>query len=395
LLRDQIQRTRTDIRSRTMLVELARQFGYASGVGQALRSALDVPNARLYQTATEPHERGSILVAAVFDAFFNTYQRRIRDLVRIATGGTGTLPEGDLHPDLVNRIATEAARTAQLILTMCIRAFDYLPPVDITFGDYLRALVTADYELQPGDDYGQRGAMIEAFRLRGIYADRVASLAEESLLWEPADPAFPKLPIETMEVLREMMFSATAFSRSSIQPADGTAQKTTRTQGAAIPEEGVEIEDLGPEMATQLNAYAKQHTDLLHLVYDRKIEVHGFHSVYRVALNGRLLIELIVQFAQTDRSLREELGGIPLRGGTTLIASADGTVRYVISKPLPSARLSPAKQGEAQARLDRQRQFLSKIDMVDPQFPYLLPDQLKNRMAVRMNLRALHAGFLG
>jgi hypothetical protein len=27
---------------------------------------------------------------------------------------------------------------------MSIRAFDYLPPFDITFGDYLRALVTAD-----------------------------------------------------------------------------------------------------------------------------------------------------------------------------------------------------------------------------------------------------------
>src|SRR5262245_30540259 len=257
LLRDQIQRTRTDIRARTMLVELARQFGYASGVGQALRSALDVPNARLYQTVIEPHERGSILVAAVFDAFFNIYQRRIRDLVRIATGGTGTLPQGDLHPDLVNRISSEASRTAQLILTMCIRAFDYLPPVDITFGDYLRALVTADYELQPGDDYGQRSAMIEAFRLRGIYADRVASLAEESLLWERADPSFPKLPVETLEVLREMVFSATTFSRSSVQQTADAVIKADRSRRSAIPEENIEIEDLGPEMATQLNAYAK------------------------------------------------------------------------------------------------------------------------------------------
>src|SRR5262249_19170324 len=133
-------------------------------------------------------------VAAVFDGFFATYQRRIRDLVRIATGGTGMLPAGDLHPDLINRIAGEASRAAQSILNMCIRAFDYLPPVDITFGDYLRALITADYELVPADEVGQRSAMIEAFRLRGIYPEQVASLAEESLLWPPADPALPPIP---------------------------------------------------------------------------------------------------------------------------------------------------------------------------------------------------------
>jgi hypothetical protein len=202
ILKQQILKTRTDIRSNTLLVQLARQFGYATGAGRELRSALDNRDAKLYRAVTEPHARGSILVAAVFDAYFATYQRRIRDLIRIATGGSGNLPEGDLHPDLVNRIANEAAATAQQILTMCIRAFDYLPPVDITFGDYLRALVTADYELVPNDELGERGAMIEAFRMRGIYPENVASLAEESLLWENADPGLPRLPTEGLEMLR-------------------------------------------------------------------------------------------------------------------------------------------------------------------------------------------------
>ena len=66
---------------------------------------------------------------------------------------------------------------------MCIRAFDYLPPVDVTFGDYLRALVTADFELFPRRDLASARPMIEAFRLRGIYPEGVTSLAEESLLW--------------------------------------------------------------------------------------------------------------------------------------------------------------------------------------------------------------------
>ncbi|HEX2269956.1 MAG TPA: hypothetical protein VHH35_10490, partial [Pyrinomonadaceae bacterium] len=183
ILREQIQRTRLDIRTPTPLVQLAQQFGFATGSGKALRSALDEPGSKLRDTVIEPHERGSILVAAVFDGFYKTYQRRITDLVRIATGGTGTLPQGDLHPDLVNRIATEASRTAQRVLDMCIRAFDYMPPVDVTFGDFLRAMITADFELVPDDEFNSRGAMIEAFRMRGIYPDGVGSLAEESLLW--------------------------------------------------------------------------------------------------------------------------------------------------------------------------------------------------------------------
>src|SRR5215208_2735561 len=64
IVREQIQRTRLDIRTPTPLVELAQQFGFATGGGKALRSALDVPGSKLTDTLIEPHERGSILVAA-------------------------------------------------------------------------------------------------------------------------------------------------------------------------------------------------------------------------------------------------------------------------------------------------------------------------------------------
>jgi len=130
---------------------------------------------------TEPHARGAILVAAVFDAFLAIYRRRVADLLRIATSGSGVLPEGELHPDLVNRLASEAATTAQHVLNMCLRALDYCPPVDINFGDYLRAVITADIDLVPDDDLGYRIAFIEAFRRRGIYPRDVRALSVESL----------------------------------------------------------------------------------------------------------------------------------------------------------------------------------------------------------------------
>jgi hypothetical protein len=122
-------------------------------------------------------------VAAVFDAFLSIYKSRIADLLRIATGGTGQLPEGQLHPDLVNRLAEAAAKSSQHVLNMCIRALDYCPPIDLTFGEYLRALITADYDLVRDDDRGYRIAMIEAFRRRGIYPEDVRTLSEDSLRW--------------------------------------------------------------------------------------------------------------------------------------------------------------------------------------------------------------------
>ena len=110
LLARYIQSNRADLTARSPLVELAQQFGEGTGRGRALRDALGEENpdpTRLGRTL-EPHARGSIFVSAVFDAFFTTYQAAIADLIRIATAGSGQLPPGALHPDLVARVAGEA-----------------------------------------------------------------------------------------------------------------------------------------------------------------------------------------------------------------------------------------------------------------------------------------------
>lgn len=365
ILKDEIQRTRTDLSKPTLLAELAQQFGFASGSGKALRSALETKDPKHYQTVFEPHARGAILVGAVFDAFFETYQRRIRDLVRIATGGSGNLPDGDLHPDLVNRIATEAAKTAQIILTMCIRAFEYLPPVDVTFGDYLRALVTADYELFPEDTFGQRSALIECFRQRGIYPDEVRSLAEESLLWE--SPTGLRVPMESFA--GELASAAMGFNRE---------RKTVVTRDGAI----------------KLHAFAKAHSKQLRLDPDRDIAVNGFHVNFRVGPEGKLVVEIVAQFIQTDESYRERLGGIPLRGGTTIVIAGDGAIRYVIAKPI--VRRSDTAEDrdvpEGKARLARQTAYMLELDERDPHMAFCDDKYRGKRMKARMSLQALHGG---
>jgi len=195
VLRDQIARTRGDLTSDHLLGKLALQFGMASGRGNALRDYLgtwDVsrekwtphkPNVRALDEAHAPHARGAVLVAAVFGAFLKVYRSRTADLFRIATDGTGVLRKGEIHPDLAGRLAAEAATIARYTLQMCIRAIDYCPPVGITFGDYLRAVVTADHDLNPDDVFGYRVAFTESFRQWGIYPKEIGSLSVESLLW--------------------------------------------------------------------------------------------------------------------------------------------------------------------------------------------------------------------
>lgn len=199
VIRNQIAKTRGDLKSQNLLGELAQQFGHAIGNYGSLRDAIGKinsetkkwepanPNPNDYLDKTEPHDRGAILVAAIFDAFIQIYKRRVADLFRIASNGTGILPIGELHPDLVNRLADEAAKSAQHVLNMCIRALDFLPPVDMNFGDFLRAIITADCELVPDDEHNYRVIFIEAFRNRGIYPDGIKTLSVESLRWQRMD----------------------------------------------------------------------------------------------------------------------------------------------------------------------------------------------------------------
>ncbi|HEX8090726.1 MAG TPA: S8 family serine peptidase, partial [Blastocatellia bacterium] len=97
-LRHQIARTRGDLARQNLLGELALQFGQGRGRRGALRSAIGRikeengekvweparPSVKDYENATEAHDRGAVLVAAVFDAFLSIYRKRSEDLIRLA-----------------------------------------------------------------------------------------------------------------------------------------------------------------------------------------------------------------------------------------------------------------------------------------------------------------------
>jgi subtilisin family serine protease len=219
LLRYTIETAHGDLSQGDMMADLARQFGQAIGqIGQrgALRSAIGTAaSPDEYEAAQEPHERGRVLVAAVFDAFVAIYKRRTQDLMRLATGGSGILRPGALHPDLVGRLAKEAAKSAQHVLKLSIRALDYMPPVNLRFGDFLRALITADSDLVPADRLGYRVAFVEAFGARGIVADGVRTLSPESLRWQTLGEAAQ--PWELNRFIRERIDISWAAARVAVR----------------------------------------------------------------------------------------------------------------------------------------------------------------------------------
>lgn len=197
IVRNQIRLAKGKLDTENLLVKLAVEFGQSTGEYRSLRDAIGEttsgkwkrrePNTTDYEHNIECHDRGALLVAAVFDAFVAIYKNRTADLMRIASGGSGVMPAGEIHPDLVNRLADEASKTASHVLNMCVRALDYCPPVDINYGDYLRAIITADRELVANDEFHYRIAFINAFRKRGIFPEGVPNLSVDTLCYQPLE----------------------------------------------------------------------------------------------------------------------------------------------------------------------------------------------------------------
>jgi hypothetical protein len=397
ILRRQIARARGNLDTETLLGQLAVQFGKATGRRSALRDAiggrdkdtgkwtLSEPEPDAYMNEKEPHARGALLVAAIFDAFRAIYRHRTRDLLRIATGGTGILPPGDVHPDLVDRLAREAAKTAQHLLLMCIRAIDYCPPVDLTFGDYMRALITADYDLVPDDTRKYRVAIIEAFRARGIYPLDVTTLSEDSLRWRR--PRGGTTEEEFARIFRPAFFSdhlarwwdEIVNGRLSSDQNSETMRKLTRMEISR------RVSDFSRDFHTEIQASlsclvagGKIGGDNRPFGFninfghaeDQKFEVHQVRPVYRLGPDGRSRDDLLIQItqwrpgfidpAQQDREdTRYRRVGqtkappqksdydFKYRGGTTFILDLESfEVRYAIQKDVVSPR-----------RLERQREY--------------------------------------
>ena len=342
----------------SVLFDLAQEFGESTGRGAALRSAIRdrerTPDR--FMAATEPHERGACFVAAVFDAYLDGYQAAIADLLRIATRGTGVLPEGKLHPDLVERVASEAVNTADHFLAIVVRALDYLPPVDVTFSDVIRAIVTSDAVLHPDDNRRLRAGLVEAMRRRGIEPVKVDSLTDDSLRWPP--PGKPlSLRDEHVDVpLEHLILEATM----NLDPCGDPGKRSD-------------------DLYKQLARWAKAHAIDIGLEPSQPIQVMSVHVTYRQAQDRQSKPEIVVQFVQQRRDLEAEWEPdipaderTPHRAGTTLIARVTGEVRCIVAKPLKLITEPAAGDTDADYvhkfgadRLDKMHKWFDRVEERD------------------------------
>ncbi len=352
LLESEIAKTRGDIESESFLGSLAVQFGQAVGGRGALRHAIGViedgkwkrfqPDPRLYPTLMAPHARGAVLVGAVFDAFVAIYKQRTADLYRIYTGGTGVLPSGAIHPDLVRRLADEASKSAEHVLNMCIRALDYLPPVDVTFFEYLRALITADLDLVPDDTHNYRVAFIESFRRRGIYPPEgqgFTALSEETLRWGALDDSyFAKQGQEIATRYRQFIDTLKEYADACLYYR-GREELFTKTRVFRI-----KLQSILREAFIASPGFAKELGLDLDLDEKRRFEVHEIRRSSKVSPNGFHVPQIVVSLTQSTRIGSDSTTGTRghiFRGGSTLIVDLpNSSIRYRIVKDIKSvARL--------------------------------------------------------
>ena len=216
--------------------------------------------------------------------------------------------------------------------------------MDIKFGDFLRSLVTVSKDIDPEDDAGVRDALMEAFRLRGIYSESASFYSEDALCW-PRDCDLP--PIEGL-----------AFGSPN-----GLTTDEKNQNGDA------------------LRAWANKHREALGLNPDLPLTVPSFHPVFRTKDNGRLRVEMVVEVIQSKQAPfaedAPEVGSFPFRAGVTLIIEApelksDDHQHTVALLPKVRFAIGRGMTGpDAKQREDRQRSFaiaqgLALGDTTDP-----------------------------
>jgi hypothetical protein len=300
-----------------LLTDIARQWGATRGDGRsALRTALlalgsadPIEERHRYDTGKAAHDLGAVLVAAVFDAFRWIFERKTARLRRLQGGSERC------SSDLVELLTDHATKLAGQFLDILIRAVDYCPPVDLTFGEYLRGIITADFDLVPEDPWGYREAFVQAFRRYGVTVGDVPDLSEDALLWRPPERSLGGIPGLDFPSLRHGREPGQIGTRDELRRrADTLGEFVTRPDhlyyfGLVAPRRS-RTEPIEPPV------------------------VESVRTLRRIGPDGTLNLDLVAEVLQRRRTS----GGGWFHGGSTIIVDSDGSVRYAINKYVGSQR---------------------------------------------------------
>lgn len=326
-----ICKSRGDLRRANILVDIAQEFGRGiNSDGQALRTLIDLPEdfsdrkpgaatahrvLQYDEAGTEAHQLGRVLARAVFSAFLLAYERRSRRYLKLATAGSGELPPGDLSGELQEVLVSEVRRIADQFLRICIRAIDYCPPVDLRFGDYLRALITADRDVVPDDKLGYRDAIIKAFGQRGMFGEGTTAMTEDALMWSAPSISIPPV--------RELSFSSMDFDGD---PAKPVSVAEMRRQAGAL---GRLVSQ--PGFDREFGLVCPGNPDFRKDEYDLPL-IESVRSARRVGVDQDVNFDIVAEVVQHRHVRLPDGRSFSFFGGSTVILGPRGDVRYIIRK---------------------------------------------------------------
>jgi hypothetical protein len=272
---------------------------------------------------------------------------------------------------------------------MCIRALDYCPPVDVTFGDYLRALITADFDAVASDSRGYRVAIIESFRRWGIVPAGLRSLSEEQLRW----PFARMEDLDGWNALTDVasqlrgQISETLYVQSRAELFEKLRAARSKTHGY-LKRVMSDKSDAAhqPEFSRVTGITLSESSQLEGLSHDDEgmpsFEVHAVRPALRVSPDGTILKQMIVLITQRrdvkvdpDDTHSEKFN---FRGGCTLIFDLEGatpSLRYAITRPIDDeARLADIRAYRRGKALDglslRETYFHAATDDIEPAEPF-------------------------
>ena len=142
-----------DLEHDQIISGLAEEFGYYSYGRPYLRTAQDKRTMTEVQNNPSPYDWSQVLSGTMFDILKEMLA--IRKTKALVSGKQPTISQA------FSFVSNRFRRVA-------FQPLDYLPPVDVQFSDYARAVLRADEIVEPADEDGYREAMIKVFQTRGI-----------------------------------------------------------------------------------------------------------------------------------------------------------------------------------------------------------------------------------
>lgn len=258
-----------DVLGASFLTGLAEEMGREmEGLKRdALRRSVEMKPLPAYYRSDpeyiEAHSRGEILVAIVMQAFLSVWWRRLVRKVGLDNGRGHKLTKAEAARRVeMWRVVEEGSTAARHLLNLLIRALDYMPPVDISFGDMLSAAITADSEAYPDDSkYDYRRILRESFAAYGVKP--TSTTRETPGSWQPPTAKFDyhHVHFEPMRWDREAVFRFIWENRQALRLVDQafTMVESVRpvvrigTDGFALREVVVEYFQLLTIQAGELN----------------------------------------------------------------------------------------------------------------------------------------------